>query len=172
MRILKYLVVSASMIIALSVGAQAQSSASSGERKEHRGQGYAFFGPGAIVEDGYSVAVAHFGGGGEGFLYKGLGLGAEAGYLTPWRDFGNGIGLVSFNGSYHFNRDRKLSPFVSGGYTLGFRSDTANLFNFGGGVNYWFRDRVGLRLEFRDHVYSEQSLNIHYLGGRIGFSFR
>jgi hypothetical protein len=172
MRILKYLVVSASMIIALSVWAQAQSSASSGERKEHRGQGYVFFAPGAIVKEGYSVATAHFGGGGEAFLYKGLGLGAEAGYVTPWQNFGNGVGLVSFNGSYHFNRDRKVSPFVSGGYTLGFRSDTANLFNFGGGVNYWFRDRVGLRFEFRDHVYSEPSFTAHYLGGRIGFSFR
>ena len=172
MRILKYLVMSAPMIIALSAWAQAQSSASPGEGKEHRGQGYVFFAPGAIVGDGYSAATAHFGGGGEGFIYKGLGLGAEAGYLTPWQDFESGVGMASFNGSYHFNRDRKLSPFVSGGYSLAFRNDTANLFNFGGGVNYWFRDRVGLRLEFRDHIDSRFSGSAHYLGGRIGLSFR
>lgn len=172
MRTLKLFAISASMILAFSLGVQAQSSASPGEGREHRGQGYVFFAQGAIVGDGYSTATAHFGGGGEGFLYKGLGLGVEGGYLTPWQDFGSGIGVVSVNGSYHFNRDRKLSSFVSGGYSLGFRSDTANLFNLGGGVNYWFGDKVGLRLEFRDHIYSERESNEHYLSARIGLSFR
>lgn len=172
MRILKRFVLSASMILAFSLGANAQSSASQGEGREYRGQGYVFFAPGTIVGNGYSTAAVHFGGGGEGFLYKGIGLGAEGGYLTPWRNFGSGIGVASVNGSYHFNRDRKLSPFISGGYSLAFRSDTANLFNLGGGVNYWFRDKVGLRLELRDHIYSDRSSNTHYLAGRIGFSFR
>jgi len=94
------------------------------------------------------------------------------GYITGWRDFGNGIGMLSVNGSYHFNRNRKLSPFISGGYSMAFRSGAINLFNFGGGINYWFRDRIGLRLEFRDHVYSQYSHSTHYLGGRIGCSFR
>jgi len=34
---------------------------------------------------------------------------------------------MSLNGAYHFNRKRKLSPFVTGGYTLAFRDGHANL---------------------------------------------
>ena len=172
MRIIGHLVVIALMILGLSAGAQAGSSTSSEGREDHRAQGYAFFAPGAIVGDGYSLGTAHFGAGGEGLLYKGLGLGAEVGYITPWRNFKDGIGMLSVNGSYHFNRNGKLSPFVSGGYSMAFRSGHVNLFNFGGGVNYWWHDRIGLRVEFRDHVYSEFSRATHFLGGRIGFSFR
>lgn len=61
-------------------------------------------------------------------------------------------------------------PFVTGGYSLRIRAGVASAFNFGGGVNYWFKDRVGLRLEFRDHI-SHSDLNYFY-GFRIGLAFR
>jgi hypothetical protein len=57
------------------------------------------------------------------------------------------------------------------GYTLFFRSGTANGFNFGGGVNYWFREHLGLRLEFRDNVSTTWDTE-HYLGFRVGLAFR
>ncbi len=64
-------------------------------------------------------------------------------------------------------------PFVTSGYTPMFRSGTTNGFNFGGGVNYWFREWTRLRLEFRDHV----SINLgdttgHFYEFRVGLSFR
>jgi hypothetical protein len=145
--------------------------ASRADGQEHGGQGYVFLAPGAFVGGGSSVGTAHLGAGGEALIYRGIGAGAEIGYLTPWRDFSAGIGVLSLNGSYHFNRARKLSPFLTGGYSLAFRNGHANLFNVGGGMNYWFSDKVGLRLEFRDHINTGYTL-AHYLSSRIGISFR
>ncbi len=157
------------LVLGISVWGYAEPSASQNQDSEHRGQGYVFFAPGGIVRDWSKVATAHFGGGGEYLFYQGLGIGAELGYLTPWKDFSSGIGMLSANGSYHFARNQRLSPFLTGGFSVGFRYGIDGLYNFGGGVNYWFRDRLGLRLEFRDHV---DAYTNHYLSGRIGLSFR
>jgi hypothetical protein len=43
--------------------------------------------------------------------------------------------------------------------------------NFGGGVNWWWRDRMGLKVEFRDHVAAEGG-NYHIWGVRFGLTFR
>jgi hypothetical protein len=64
---------------------------------------------------------------------------------------------ATVGGFLHFRPRRgqqKLVPFVTGGYTLFFRSRTANGFNFGSGVNYWFREHPGLGLEFRDNLWT------------------
>jgi len=139
---------------------------------EHKGQGYVFFAPGTTSPE--AIGTMHIGGGGEALVYKGLGLGGEVGYLAPWRAFADGIGVLSLDGSYHFrprSGEQKLVPFVTGGYTLFFRSGTANGFNFGGGVNYWFREHLGLRLEFRDNVWTTYA-TVHWLGFRVGLAFR
>jgi hypothetical protein len=140
---------------------------------EHQAQGYAFFAPGGVAAGG-SQGTIHFGGGVEALVYKGLGVGGEIGYLAPTRSFGNGLGVFSADGSYHFltrQRDQKLVPFVTSGYSLFFRSGTANLVNFGGGVNYWFRERTGLRVEFRDHIRPDYT-TAHFWEFRIGVAFR
>jgi len=49
-------------------------------------QGSIFFGPGG-VSGGATTATVHFGGDAEVLVYKGLGAGAEIGYLTPWQSF-------------------------------------------------------------------------------------
>ena len=139
------------------------------QNNEYRGQGYLFFAPGALTGSGNTQGTFHIGGGGEGFLYRGLAGGAEIGYLASWK--GEGIGVLSLDSSLHFNRRAKLSPFVTGGYSLLFRSGHANGVNFGGGVNWWIGERMGIRLEFRDH-FQTQFTDIHYPGFRIGFAFR
>jgi hypothetical protein len=96
-------------------------------------------------------------------------LGGEVGYLTTRHNFDGGFGLASINGSYHFNQRARLVPFVTGGYSLIFRSGTGNLGNFGGGVNWWVRPRMGLKVEFRDHVHSD---TLHLWGFRFGVTFR
>ncbi|HEU5334964.1 MAG TPA: hypothetical protein VFU27_03320 [Terriglobales bacterium] len=136
--------------------------------QQHSAEGYLFFAPGVITSPGNSTASLHFGGGGEGFLHKGIAAGAELGYLAPWKDFDGGIGLLSLDGQYHFNRGQKVVPFVTAGYSLGFRSGHENLFNYGLGANIWMRANKGLRLEFRDHVDSSN----HYIDFRIGYAFR
>ncbi len=45
------------------------------------GQGYGFFSAGMIRPG--ATGIMHFGGGGEGFICQGLGLGAEIGCLAP-----------------------------------------------------------------------------------------
>ena len=141
------------------------------ESGEHRGLGYAYFAPGASSPGG--TGTFQTGAGGEGLVYKGLGVGGELGYVAPWRSARDGLGVASANGSYHFSRRKKLDPFVTGGYTLFFRSGHANLFNVGGGVDYWFRERLGLRLEIRDQVWpSQYGTTGHFWGVRIGIAFR
>ncbi len=139
----------------------------------HSGQGYAFFAPGAVSHDG--GRSAQIGAGAEGLVFRGLGAGADIGYLYPQRDFGRGFGLLSVNGSYHFGTRRpgsKVVPFVTAGYSLAFRNGHANLANFGGGLHYWFTDRVGLRAEFRDHVWGCSGCTTHFWGFRFGVAFR
>ena len=139
---------------------------------ERRGQGYVFIAPSGFTSG--ATAGLHFGGGGEGLVYKGLGVGGELGYAAPFERFNSGLGVASINGSYHFKNataSGKLVPFVTGGYSLLFRSATANAFNFGGGVNYWFKERVGLRVEFRGHVPQSSEISRIY-GFRVGLSFR
>lgn len=136
---------------------------------ERRGWGYVFGGAGASSGD-FSTGFFQFGGGGEGLAYKGLGLGAEIGYLAPFSSGGDGLGLFSGDASYHFSRTSKLVPFVTGGYSAIFRSGASHGGNFGGGVHYWMKDHVGLRFEVRDHVFSSDSP--HLFQFRVGLSFR
>jgi hypothetical protein len=153
--------------VLVSIPAAALGQASS----DPRGWGYGFGAVGGT--SGGSTATLHVGGGGEGLIYKGLGLGAEVGYLTPFRDLGNGIGILSTNVSYHFVRpgsNQKLVPFATGGFSLAFRRGASGGGNFGGGVQYWVRPHLGLRFEFRDHVFSSDTP--HFYGFRVGLSFR
>jgi hypothetical protein len=141
--------------------------------REHRGQGYFFTAPGAVNDEG-SIGTLHCGVGGEGLLHRGLGVGGEIGVIGTWSGQGDTMGIASVNSSYHFrgaSASRKVVPFVTGGYSLFFRHFSASGANFGGGVNYWFHDRLGLRLEFRDHVVNIDGQR-HYVGIRIGLAFR
>jgi hypothetical protein len=92
--------------------------------------------------------------------------------MTPWESFADGIGVFSANRSYHVlprAGGRSVHPFVTGGYTMFFRDGTLNLWNIGGGVQYWFSDRIALRVEFRDHVDAER-VTAQYWGVRGGLS--
>jgi hypothetical protein len=145
--------------------------------KEKSGHGYVFVAPGAATTFSCRSCTAgtiHFGGGGETTFYKGLGIGAEIGYLGAMEDLSAGFGLLSINGVYIF-RGRghsRWEPFLTGGGTLAMgQGEAAGAVNFGGGVQYWLKNRIGLRIEFRDHV-PNQDFSSHLFEGRIGFSFR
>ena len=109
--------------------------------------GYVFVAPGGITCCGHTTMTLQCGVGGEGVLGKGIGVGAEVGAVGARQNFGDSVvGVFSPNGYYHFvhGKDIKTDPFVTGGYTLMFRSGHASLFNYGGGLNYWFRSRLGV----------------------------
>lgn len=135
------------------------------------GIGYVFGGVGSVE----GLSTFHVGGGGEALVKDAFGIGAEIGYLMPTDAASDGIGMLSLNAAYHFlpgRPVRRVRPFVSGGYTLGFRGGHANLFNVGGGVDVWLKRRVGLRLEVRDHVYTPGNHSAHFWGARFGITFR
>ena len=133
-----------------------------------------------------------FGGGGEGFVYKGLGLGGELLRSTQsWEGSTLDTWIGSVNVSYHTRpstKNRRLEPFVTGGYTFFYVSNItlphANGGNFGVGVNIWLMRHTALRLEIRDDV-GVRSLSAefepegtyylrsqHLVGFRIGVTFR
>lgn len=156
------------IMMVLSIGVQAQSGSDS------RGLGYVFVAPGAAINRAGGSASMHGGVGGEGLVYKGLGVGGEIGYLGPIESPADGFGVLSANGSWHFRNataSGKVVPFVTGGWSLAFRSGSAHGGNFGGGINYWFKERIGLRLEVRDHVFNNFT-STHFLGFRVGLTFR
>lgn len=139
------------------------------------GLGYGFFGVGAAAGEGDSTGIWHLGGGGEAIFADAIGLGAEIGYLNSFEADSEGLGIFSVNGAYHFgggSRSARVRPFVTGGYTLAFRDGHANLFNVGGGVDVWLKPKVGLRVEFRDHIWTEENDTLQFLGVRVGVTFR
>ena len=81
------------------------------------------------------------------------------------------MGIFSPGVVYQFHTRRKTVPFVTGGYTLAFRSGAYNLFHFGGGVNHWFNSRWGIRVEVRDHI-DPHYPEYNFLQFRVGFLFR
>lgn len=135
------------------------------------GWGYLFAAPGAVVSGDAAIGTGHLGGGFEGVLYKGLGLGAELGYLAAMKAFGEGIGVFSINGAYHFEGSAKTTPFVTFGYSRAFRGENIKLWNIGIGMNCWSDRTSALRLELRDHLMLDEE-TVHFLGFRLGLSFR
>ena len=150
------------LVLAVCAAARAQSSS-----------GYLFFAPGGVSNSGPTEATYHGGGGVDAHLVKGLGLNLELGILGPKEYFSDFVGVFSAGGTYYLLRgkEHRVEPFVAGGYTLVFREGHANLGYFGGGVNVWPLRRVGMRLEFRDHLYSHDPM-VHFWGFRMGVAFR
>ena len=132
------------------------------------GSGYAALGLASCV---HGVGNVSFAGGGDAFLYRGLALGGEIGYYRFVERGSNAFGLGGLNAGYHFiNRRRpgKIEPFVSGGLAAAFRNSVTPGVTFGGGVNYWFSRRVGLRLEGRAYGFAGEALAKF----GVGISFR
>ena len=167
---MKRLIAAASLLLAIPALVWAQEA-----EHPYRGQGYLFFGFGTAS---YANPVfEHLGFGGEGFLYKGLGFGAEAEYVNRGRGTPVWVGSTDF--SYHFGRHvarGKLDPFVVGGFSVvgptqvgGGRGAPAG--NFGGGVNWWRAKHAALRFEAWDVVGSD-FFDTNVLSFRIGVTFR
>ena len=139
--------------------------------QETHAQGYVFAAPGKLR----SSSTLHFGGGAEFDLYKGLGFSTDIGYISNPQCMGRGFGILSPNVRFAFTNanDSKLVPYITGGYSLLFRSSSANSYNFGGGIDYWFHDKAALKVEFRDHVWRYSSYSTYHIWQiRMGFSFR
>ena len=160
-------------IIALLLMVPALAQAQSADPR-YAGQGYFVYGFGTGTGAYTHPLMWQVGGGGEGFLYRGLGVGAEAG-IVFW-DSVTASGDLSFHFGRHAHRG-KLDPFVLGGLSFvgptekgGGRGSSA--LNFGGGATIWLDEHAGLRLEFRDIAGAQYWSFDHYLSWRVGVTFR
>ena len=131
--------------------------------------GYAVAGPTAN-SGGFGGLALHAGGGGE-FLARGIGVGAELGLLT---NGGSALGVVSLNGVAHFRTTTSgKSPFITGGYSrFSSGEGTFDAWNVGVGSDFWYAGRVGLRVEFRDHVRPRFNGAVHYFTVRFGIAVK
>jgi hypothetical protein len=134
--------------------------------------GYVFVGatnPGSNPFTRYQSNFAHLGGGGEADLGKWFGFGAEVGALLA---SDNQAGLASLGPYLHFlTSESRIDPFVTGGSTMLIRGGLGHLWHAGGGVNYWLNNRIGVRAEFRDHVWTQRN-SLQFLDFRFGVVFR
>ena len=144
---------------------------------EGKSQGYVFGSLGKVY--GYSDTRLGAGIGFERLFDPGVGVGLDFqgfGALTEYSSTYGGI-VFTANGSYHLRNvvsSGKLVPFGTFGYSGLAVCDSScggiSGFNFGGGINYWFKPNRGLRVEFRDHVYTEYTSQQNW-EFRTGFSF-
>jgi hypothetical protein len=116
-----------------------------------------------------SLAAGHVAGGGEALVRGRAGVGGALGLI------GN-LAVGSVNGVFHVVPSRvehRVSPFVTSGWTrMGNRDRSFDAWNIGGGVDVWSRERVGLRVEFSDHLRPDSRGAVHYWTIRGGVVFR
>jgi hypothetical protein len=129
--------------------------------------GYVFGAAGR--ETGYSNYF-HGGIGGDWIVGKGFGVGGEVGGIAGRRKGAPNLALLSANVTYYFPV-LVVDPFVTAGISGVATGGSGDfLTNWGGGANWWLRERIGLRFEFRDHVWSTASR--HLAEFRFGVVFR
>jgi hypothetical protein len=139
--------------------------------------GYGIAGPAGYSAFFNSSSTAlHAAGGAEVLAGGRVGVGGEFGLLL---NLGGALWVTSANGVFHFTPSvptptrSRVSPFVTGGYTRMTSGDGAfNAWNIGGGADVWLKPRVGLRLEFRDHIRPDRRGNVQYWTFRAGVVFR
>jgi hypothetical protein len=169
------------LVLVISTSTWAQS-----EAHAYRVQAYGFgaFGTGLDLPH---PLIEQLGFGGEGFLYKGLGVGGEA-VWSHYNIFGSAqrAWIGSVGGSYHFRRHAprgRADPFLIGGpfayrVTSAYGQDVEMGWNFGGGVNLWVADHAALRFEVREHfnlggnLPLGQGVDFPAVAFRIGVTFR
>jgi len=137
---------------------------------KYNGYGYTFFSTGACRHGYANVGV---GGGGEGFIWRGLTIGGEVGYYRFPADRNAGYGVATLGPGYHFvNRDKlaKWDAYVGVSVLgLGFApGGLAPAGGLGGGVNYWFKEKFGLQTGVQFQAIGEEPLVLF----RIGLTFR
>ena len=140
---------------------------------------YVFGGPVVVPQSAYTRwngDFVHVGGGGEGRVTGRFALGGEIGVLKPTTNqYAITTAVASVTPAFHFiskDSERKFDPFVNGGFSLLVGRGGAIAVHYGGGVNYWIRRRIGLRFEFRHHLWSPESGEVvHLVGVRVGIVF-
>ena len=125
--------------------------------------GYGFIGP--AFNGNPRGSAFRYGMGGAWATTRHITLGGEMGGIDS-----SGL-LASGNAGVHFTPGKIADPFVTGGISYA-RSggENAAFANIGGGLNYWFRSRIGARFEYRGYLGGQDLKNFSEF--RFGVSFR
>lgn len=138
-------------------------------------QGYVFSAPGLGNAEGDSSGFFHTGAGVELKLPMKLGAGAEFGVIAPFNDFSefNNAGkLASVSGYWHLPAPlMPFDPYVFAGYSALLEESTAKGANFGFGTNFPLFGRLGFKVEFRGHVFSDGETDSNWWQGRFAVTF-
>ncbi len=164
------------MVVWLPVSVTAQEK---GIRTDTASSNYVYFfsGPTVVPRSAFTRwngDFIHVGGGVEGRISDRFALGGELGVLKPITNQQNAMTtyLGSVTPAFHFipkDSLRRVDPFVNGGFSLLAGRGGAFAIHYGGGINYWLHRRIGLRAEFRDHLWSPESGEaIHLVDFRFG----
>jgi hypothetical protein len=137
---------------------------------------------GQVRSVGSSPTMFGFGAGGMYLGAKGFGGGAEIAAVGPRKHTDNQnnwnkdvAGLFTLNGVKAFKlSNEKVEPFATSGYGRTFmRSSGANWWNIGGGVNFWFHEKLGLTVELRDYIHRQDKNDWwQYWAPRFGITWR
>ena len=112
----------------------------------------------------------HAAGGAEGIIGDRLGIGGEFGFFDR-------LMVASGNATLHLGAlpASRATGFVTGGYSrlgIGDGEGAFSAFNIGAGAHVWFGEHAGLRIEFRDHIRTDDRGNTQYWSIRAGVAFR
>jgi hypothetical protein len=136
--------------------------------------GYGIFGP-TVLSGGSEYLVSGTTAGGAEFLFNGrIGVGVEAGFIgTPQ----SGWPVLSATGVWHLASSRhagpKVSPFLAAGISsIDSERSPNRSWNIGAGIDVWMRERVGLRIDYRDHFTPQADFTPRYSMLRVGVVFR
>ena len=178
---MKELFLAAAFLLVLPAAAAAQNAAPA-----YRGQFYVLGGFGTGFGEPQHPLAEQFAFGGEGFIHKGFGVGAEAAYthFNPYSWLGRSSWTGSVDFSYHFRRHAPkggFDPFILGGASIlgpthaeGGTGQVGG--NLGGGANWWFSKNAALRMEIRDQVGGDFYIPgrgvFANLSFRVGLTFR
>lgn len=134
------------------------------------GGGYVAYGIGACQHGVKNVSV---GLGGQAFVWRGLSVGGDIGYYRFVERNNSGFGVATLDVGYHFvdrRKPGKVDPYFGAGVVgAAFAPGGAiPAVAFSGGVNYWFKPRLGLHTGFRLGVMGGEAIAMF----RAGLSFR
>ena len=133
-------------------------------------QVYGFFAPGFRPSDG--TGTYSFGGGADWLVGEKLSVGADGHFFGWWECSSCGALILTGNVGYLQRRQKaedRWEPFARVGIGLAAVEEGGiGIAAFGGGANYWIRERLGLRFEGRyDYVFEEEG----YIHFRMGIVF-
>jgi hypothetical protein len=131
---------------------------------------YGVAGPAGVSAFFRSSRAVHAAGGADFVVAGPLAVSGEFGAFANTSSV---LWVTSVNGTVVLTGGGRIAPFLTSGYTrMSSGEGSFDAWNIGGGINAWFRERVGIRADVRDHIRPDSRGNIQYWTVRGGVVIR